>query len=263
MDTEWAIERLSEWVKLALAARAIHVSTGGIRTPEPWGSLTNEKVTQLRERHDQVRRIVHQVLGYDRLPDLLSQVVPGRTVNLMSGVVMCQEALGRLQTDVETRGKLGSRAPSLAADQLHPDVWEAASRRWVSGNYSDAVQRAATFLNASIQDLTGRHDVSDSELMREVFSLAPPISNKPRLVWPGVDTNLSVRAMRVGILSYSQGIFSTVRNITTHSIEEMSPQVALEQLAALSVLARWVDECELVVAETDSLTGMRRSNTGA
>jgi hypothetical protein len=225
-----------------------------MRTPKPWGHLADDQITQLRERHDQARRIVRQVLGFERLPDLLSPVVAGQTVDLMDGIVLCQEALGRLRTDVETRDKLGSHAPSLVADQLHPDVWEAASRRWASGNYSDAVQRAATFLNASIQDETGRHDVSDSELMREVFSLAPPTSKKPRLIWPGVDSNLSVRAMRVGILNYSQGVFSTVRNISTHSIEEMSPQIALEQLASLSVLARWVDGCELVVAEPDSLT---------
>lgn len=67
-------------------------------------------------------------------------------------------------------------------------------------------------------------------------------------MWPGVDTDLSVRAMRIGLLSYSHGIFSAVRDITTHSVEEIEPQIALEQLSALSVMTRWVDRCELVRA---------------
>lgn len=248
VDVGWATERLNEWVELAVSARALGGAGGGY-TQYPWAHLSDEKVTQLRARHDQTRRIVQRVLTLQQPPQLLAPVVPGRTVDVMTGVVLCQEALGRIRTDAETLDKLGSRAPSLVADQLHEDVWEAAARRWEAGNFSDAVQRAATFLNARIQDETGRHDLSDSELMREVFSLSPPAPRKPRLIWPGVDTDLSVRAMRVGLLSYSQGIFSAIRNITTHSVNEIAPQVALEQLAALSVMARWVDGCELIFAD--------------
>lgn len=140
----------------------------------------------------------------------------------------CQEVIGRLQTDSETRQKLGSHAPTISADKLHSDIWSAASRRWDAGNHSDAVQRAATFLNASVQDRTSRHDVSDSELMREVFSLAPPTPGKPRLRWPGDDSNLSVRTMRVGMLNYPQGIFGAIRNTATHSVSEIPQQVDAE-----------------------------------
>ena len=37
-----------------------------------------------------------------------------------------------------------------------------------------------------------------------------------------------------------------IRNPQAHPSENISEQEALEQLAALSVLARWVDECEVV-----------------
>ena len=143
---------------------------------------------------------------------------------------------------------IGSNAPTMKADALHPLVWDAASKRWDSGHYSDAVQRAATFLNAHVQDITGRTDVSDNDLMSQTFSLSAPQPDKPRLRWPGDDSNLTVKAMRVGILNMSQGVFSAIRNPATHSTEDMERQEALEQLATLSILARWIDRCELVRA---------------
>jgi uncharacterized protein (TIGR02391 family) len=165
------------------------------------------------------------------------------------GLDTARYALGRLRTQAETRAKLGSSAPSMSADALHPLVWNAAAERWGVGHYSDAVQRAATFLNANVQDMVGRRDVSDSELMREVFSMSPPTTDKPRLRWPGDDSDLTVKSMRVGILNLAQGMFSAIRNPATHSTEDMERQEALEQLATLSILARWIDRCELVRAE--------------
>jgi hypothetical protein len=41
-----------------------------------------------------------------------------------------------------------------------------------------------------------------------------------------------------------------IRNIVTHRHEQPDPQTALEQLAALSVLARWVDEADVLVVTT-------------
>jgi len=55
--------------------------------------------------------------------------------------------------------------------------------------------------------------------------------------------------MRSGLLQFSQGCFLAIRNPVTHSTTEATEQEALEQLAILSTLARWVDQCELVEAE--------------
>ncbi|MFF2275582.1 TIGR02391 family protein [Agromyces sp. NPDC058126] len=138
------------------------------------------------------------------------------------GIRDAEYALGKLRTDAETDAILGSNGPSMNVDALHPLVWGAASQRWDAGHYSDAVQRAATFLNAHVQDMTDRRDVSDSELMREAFSLSAPGARKPRLWWPGNDSDLTVKSMRVGILNLSQGVFSAIRNPATHSTEDMN-----------------------------------------
>ncbi|WP_353953723.1 TIGR02391 family protein [Knoellia sp. S7-12] len=103
-------------------------------------------------------------------------------------------------------------------------------------------------LNAHAHDLTGRRDVSDSGLMAQVFSLSPPEPGKPRLRWPGDDSDLNVKAMRTGLLQFSQGCFMAIRNPMTHSTDENVEQKALEQLAVLSMLARWIEEWELVEA---------------
>src|SRR3982751_4484410 len=42
------------------------------------------------------------------------------------------------------------------------------------------------------------------------------------------------------------GCFKTIRNIVTHSTIQPEEQLALEQLAALSVLARWIEEAMVV-----------------
>jgi hypothetical protein len=57
--------------------------------------------------------------------------------------------------------------------------------------------------------------------------------------------------MNDGLRSYAPGVQMLIRNPTTHTAENMSEQEALERLAALSLLARWLDECELVEAPTD------------
>lgn len=244
METPWVIERLESWIEQAESARR----TGNPHSSDKkytFGYQHDPKMIALRAQHDQVRRIVAKVLRLKQAPILLRKIGTNEAFDLVDGIIVCREALGRVRTDAETREKLGSTAPVMAADRLHPEVWVAAARRWEAGNYSDAVQRAATYLNANIQDLTGRHDISDSELMKQVFSLSPATEGKQRLRWPGDGDNLSVKTMRVGILNYAQGLFSTVRNIATHSTSELTEQVALEQLSAISVLARWVDECEL------------------
>lgn len=136
----------------------------------------------------------------------------------------------------------------MSAAALHVTIWSAASKHWDVGHYAAGVQRAATFLNAHVQDRTSRTNASDSDLMKQTFSLDVPQEGKPRLRWPGDDDDLTVKAMRVGILNLAQGVFSAIRNPVTHSTEDMERQEALEQLATLSILARWIDRCELVTA---------------
>jgi hypothetical protein len=44
------------------------------------------------------------------------------------------------------------------------------------------------------------------------------------------------------------GVQMTIRNSAAHGVGELDEQAALERLTTLSLLARWLDECDLVEA---------------
>ncbi len=251
MDQDAVVAALEWWVKKAEAARntSYDLAARNIVTYD-FGSRDSAHVKALREREDQTRRILHRVLGLEVLPVILSAA--GDSVGVREGIDLCVYALGRLRTEADTRAMLGPSAPTMAADALHTAVWGMVSGLWDAGHYRVSVQKAVTRLNGDIQDRTNRHDISDRQLMQQVFSTSAPRPGAPRLWWPGDEEDQSVKSMREGILLFSQGVFSTIRNGTTHSTDELPRQEAFEMLAAVSLLTRWVEKCCLVEVDEQS-----------
>ena len=238
LDVEWARKVLEDWVTAA---------TKALVRDQPYGY--GAVAERLRGKEHQTRVVIQRVLGLDRLPTIVEPLLGGKAVGLRTGIDTARYTLGVLATEEETRKYLGSGAPTMSADALHPTVWDSAAQLWKDGHFGPAVQRAATFLNAHVQDRLGRHDVSDATLMAQAFSLNPAEPGKPRLRWPGKPDDQTVRAMRAGMLHFSQGCFMAIRNPTTHRTDEIPRQVALELLATLSTLARWIDACEVEHAD--------------
>jgi len=141
-------------------------------------------------------------------------------------------------------------APDLIPESLHPWVWDAARKLWESGHPRPAVQAAATAINERLQDKLGRHDLADDKLLQEAFSDKPAQPGKPRLRIPGDPRNPTVASLQRGAPQFGTGCFWVIRNPATHETADWPPQEALERLAALSVLARLIDMCE--VARTDT-----------
>ena len=243
MDTERAIEVLEWWVRTAKLASQDGHGRGGV-------APTTSAFAELQAREDQTIRVLAAVVDGEGVPDILRRGTMNEFYWVESGIRKAEYALGKLRTEAETKAILGSAAPTMGADALHPLIWSSASKRWDSGHYLDAVQRAATALSGLVKDQTGRYELGDSDLVSQVFSLSAPQEGKPRLRWPGNDDDLNVRTMRVGILNMAQGIFAAIRNPATHSTDELPRQEALEQLATLSILARWIDRCELVTVQS-------------
>ncbi|WP_431072114.1 TIGR02391 family protein [Microbacterium phyllosphaerae] len=245
MDEQWVKERLEWWIETARAAR-IRGFYNGANTTYGFTRESDQHYGELRDASPQVHAIIKRVLGRTDVPSLMKR--SDKAYWLEEGIEFAEHALAVVKTRAETRAKLGTTAPSMKADALHPTIWKAASGRWESGHYSDAVQRAATALSGHVKDLTGRYELGDGELVAQAFSLSPAQEGKPRLRWPGKDEDLTVKSMRVGMLNMAQGAFAAIRNTATHSTEDLPKQEALEQLATLSILARWIDKCELVTA---------------
>ena len=248
VNSEWAKQVLEWWVTNADAA----LRQGQNRRPHTF-CLSGPETDKLLAREIQARRVIRVVLNLASVDALVRPLGRNNLVELQAGLDLARRALGHLATAAETAQHItGSSAPTMAADSLHPLIWDSAARLWSDKHHGAAVQRAATFLNAHVQDITGRRDLSDSTLMAQVFSLSPAESGKPRLRWPGEDADLTVKAMRSGMLQFSQGCFMAIRNPATHSTNDVAAQEALEQLAVLSTLARWVDQCELIEVPSEA-----------
>lgn len=247
MDTDVIKTELRAWLKLADRFQEIKFG------PSSMDQEKQELAEELFDRHLTTLRIVRKVLNNPKLPALVTRRYPGLAdfdyVLVVDGATVVRQALGSLERSAEVNKALGSAAPTLSADQLHPTVWETAASLWASGHHGMAVQRAATNLSGYVQDMVGRYDLNDTPLMQDALSSAPPKEGHPRLRWPGDPAALTNKAMNEGIRSFAVGCFLAIRNPLTHSVDEIPKQIALEQLSALSVLARWIDDCEKVEAE--------------
>src|SRR6476661_6675043 len=103
-----------------------------------------------------------------------------------------------------------------------------------------------------MKQLTGRNNASDTSLWQQAFALADPQEGKPRLRWPGDSDDQDVKTMQAGLLSFAPGVNMVIRNPATHVADDFTEQDGLEQLATLSVLAKFVDRC--VVVSVDGAT---------
>ena len=140
--------------------------------------------------------------------------------------------------------RMRSDAPDLAADRFHPWVWAAAQPMWEAGSHREAVTAAARSVNARLQQKIARHDISDLKLCRAVFSMDPSKPDQPRLRFPGNRSSETWRSRQIGAGEFGAGCFQAIRNPLAHEHNyDIPAQHALEQLAAFSVLARWIEEC--------------------
>jgi hypothetical protein len=196
---------------------------------------------------------------YDRLhqmepmvKEILRRLDPGLAekinIDQMAGEMMARNevirGLGILDAMDEWAVRLAPDAPALDASQLHPWVWESAAPLWAAEAFQDAVLAAARTVNRRLQQKIGRHDIGETDLCLQVFDLKPAIEGKPRLRFPGDRSTATWRARQEGAKYLGAGAYLGIRNVAAHE-ESVSwtEHEALEQLATLSVLARWIEEC--------------------
>jgi Protein of unknown function (Hypoth_ymh) len=159
-------------------------------------------------------------------------------------------AIAQLERQEELREKLGDNAPLLDAGRLHPWVWDGAASLWRTKHYRQAVDRAAVHLNAETQNKVGRRNVSETKLFQQVFSTDAPLPGKSRLRLMDDDGSDTFKNVHRGAMAMAEGLYAAIRNPIAHEVGiEMEEQEALEQLAAFSVLARWVDQAAVLMAK--------------
>jgi hypothetical protein len=151
-------------------------------------------------------------------------------------------AIAQLESEQELIDNLGTGAPQLDASTLHPWVWGSVQGLWSSGHYREAVGAAGRAINAQAQRKLGRRDASESRLLSDAFSINAPIAGHPRLRLCEDDGGETFRNRHDGAANFARGVYSAIRNPGAHDeLDELSELEALEQLAAFSILARWID----------------------
>ena len=159
--------------------------------------------------------------------------------------------VGIVEQEADFQRISGPVGPMLAANRLHPWVWNAAASLWDDGHYEPAVHEAAKAVELQTQLKVDRRDLDGKDLYAHAFSTKDPKPGEARLRFPDVDPTAQPRrwtSMHEGARNLGMGCAQGIRNPQAHPSDDITEQEALEQLAALSVLARWVDACEVVAA---------------
>lgn len=192
-------------------------------------------------------QVVERILGRV-LPAWRTTVPSDRYVTWAQHREAAIRARTELRRGEELRANLGEDAPDLSAAELHPWVWSGARSLWQSGHFREAVAGAITKLNAETQNKVGRRDVGETNLFEQAFSPAAPKPGQMRLRRMEDDGSNTYKSVQRGAMAFAEGIFAGIRNPLAHEAgDELTEQEALEYLAALSVLARWVDSASVVV----------------
>ncbi|MCX5076924.1 TIGR02391 family protein [Streptomyces sp. NBC_00513] len=234
IDIAWARTELAEFLRL---------SETYVPANEP-GAMVSSRLRNRGTQQEIIAsaQIVEQIL--DRvLPAWRSNVPSHKSNRWLQHREAAQRADVALVREAEVRERLGDNAPQISASAMHPWVWDGAKALWQSGHFREAVTAAARKVNAETQNRVGRRDVSEASLFQSVFSKDAPKPGQPRLRLMADDGGDTFRSVHRGAMAFAEGCYAGIRNPNSHEdgLPELPEHEALEQLAAFSVLARWVD----------------------
>jgi uncharacterized protein (TIGR02391 family) len=214
-------------------------SSGSYMTSKNYATCGRDRAIELTER---IRPILTALY-----PDWRSDNPPSKDFEFAQEHDASARLLARISSHEEITAMLGDNAdsPQLSANRMHDKVWGAARTQWSTGHLHEAVLAAAKAVNSILQNKVGRRDVSEVKLVREAFSDKPPEAGKSRLRFSVIADEQTRESLRQGTMDFGAGCFAAIRNPLGHLPNEefeLSEQDALERLAALSLLARLIEE---------------------
>ncbi|GAB2513217.1 TIGR02391 family protein [Paramicrobacterium agarici] len=236
LNTDWALTELDKFITMT-------VMTNNSRSGPGYVSITHTSSTaapdaDVTKQAQVVEKILDRVISAWRTE--IDNSKNNRWTRHREAAIRAREELVRAE---EIKRNLGDNAPEMSAANLHPWIWSGARSLWQSGHYVQAVRDAVTKLNAETQNKVGRRDVSETDLFKQSFSLDEAKPGKSRLRRMQPEDGDTYRSVQRGAMAFAEGVFAGIRNPLSHEADqELSEQAALEYLATLSVLARWVDE---------------------
>src|SRR5579884_242783 len=241
MDRAWMRQKLEQCLHIVVESE--------IQAKQ--SAADNDPLNFMRVRAEPTVLEIFRILDPDNRflrteEDFASQWTPVDRYNL-------ERALGMVEDQEEWAIRLAPDSPALVASSFHSWVWASAQPFWQASLYRSAVHAAAVSITANTQRKVQRTDVFDDDLMHQVFSPDQPKPGKPRLRIPGDHNDKTIASRQRALMPFAQGCYAGLRNIAAHEHGPDWPQQrALQALASLSVLAGWIDECDVITDEGQS-----------
>ncbi|ARR77597.1 putative DNA restriction-modification system [Mycobacterium intracellulare subsp. yongonense] len=245
IDSGWAINALQEFIRATDQVAYDNRPGSGVVIMGTHQRASDSEVAELAHVAEQILdRVLPEWRHADDRPSEVRHKARWNHLRDWAG-----RGIAALRREQELREKLGDDAPHISAGHLHPWVWSGARSLWQSGHYRSAVEDAAKKVNAETQNKVGRRDVSETDLFKQAFSLDTAATGKSRLRRRNPDGTDTYKSVQRGAWALAEGIYAGIRNPFNHdNPEDIDAQTGLEYLAALSVLARWVDDAEVEAA---------------
>jgi uncharacterized protein (TIGR02391 family) len=120
--------------------------------------------------------------------------------------------------------------------ELHPAIERVTAQLYRDSHYANAVEDGIKALNALVRMNSGIEDKDGTPLMEFVFSPKSPI-----LKFNGLSDTSEVDEQR-GFMMMFSGAVSGLRNPRAHKIIKDDPEMALEFIAFISLLAKLADK---------------------
>jgi hypothetical protein len=245
MNNAWAEQRVASYIEVLEAQRDIRNATPG----------ASAQIAELEKRINEGLITILEIS--DRInptfTDGLRKLDGGYSWRHKTQFQTCQILIGAIRDREELEANLADQGPKLAADGLHPWVWDHAKSLWADGHRRSAVQTAGTALfDAHVPAKLGKaRDQTGGFNLMGAFSPKDPAPGSPRLrltAYDRIADEQNWKSAHEGAMHLGQGCALYIRNLSTHDLREPDEQEALEMLAALSLVARLVDRAEVVTA---------------
>lgn len=246
IDSEWAIKSLREFMRATDQVPHQNMPGSGVVVLGTYQRQPDPKIAELAHVTEQILdRVLPEWRHADDRPTEVRHKAQWNHLRDWAG-----RGIAALQREKELREKIGNNAPQISASQMHPWVWSGARSLWQSGHHRSAVEDAAKKVNAETQNKVGRRDVSETRLFQEAFTDKAAEPGKARLRRRTPDGSDTYKSVQRGAMALAEGIYAGIRNPLNHEDpKDIDEQTGLEYLAALSVLARWIDDAEVERAQ--------------
>lgn len=163
-----------------------------------------------------------------------------KTVSMLESLIKrLEEKREDLGADTTTRVRA-----SFEGLDLHPRIGSVCADLYRDGHYRNAVSDAAVALVNYVKEKSRRHDLDGQGLMTTVFS-----KSKPILAFNALRDQTEEDEQQ-GMMYLFMGAVLAFRNPRTHALFDDSPEMALEYIAFISMLAKRVDQAKRTTSAT-------------